>query len=74
MNIIMKIIGILLLIPLTLVKLLSYSLVFILDALMLSPMTFIFIILIIFNKEYFWDKLWIGLIDWLEKYNAFPKY
>jgi hypothetical protein len=70
----MKIIGILLLIPLTLVKLLSYSLVFILDALMLSPMTFIFIILIIFNKEYFWDKLWIGLIDWLEKYNAFPKY
>lgn len=74
MNIIMKIIGILLLIPLTLVKLLSYSLVFILDALMLSPMAFIFIILIIFNKEYFWDKLWIGLIDWLEKYNAFPKY
>lgn len=35
----------------------------------LTPFAFIFVILSIFNKEYFWNYIWCNFIDKLEKYN-----
>lgn len=74
MKIIMRIIGFLLLIPLTIVKLIFVSINYCVATIILFTIAFVFMILSIFNQEYFWDKLWVELIDWLDKNCAFPIY
>jgi len=60
--------------PLHIVKMILFAAILSIDTLILIPFAFIFMFLSIFNHDYFWGKLWCGLIDWLDKNNSFPKY
>lgn len=48
-----------------------YFIWFVILTLGLTPFAFIFLILSIFNYDFFWKKIWNGFIDKLEKYQRY---
>lgn len=70
----MIIIKITLVIILNIIKYLFLIFWFMVVSLILFPVAILFMLLSILNYEYFWDKLWCGLLDYLDGKNLFPKF